>query len=146
MRGCRGFLRLRSIMDKTGEAPASAASIATAIVQAESTIESKAEPNTESKRETEAKEEASSTTESAAKDKEIEGLLLFLEDGVPPGAMRLFELWVGTGKLGPMIRHRSNSTVGYYVYIILYVLAYGLADETLCNLLIDELIGFYGEA
>lgn len=145
-------------MDKTGEAQSSAASIAKAMIQAEpiakSNTESKAESKTESK--TESRTESKTETEAKAKAKadsitnmetlknELGRYLLLLEYIAAPVAMRLFELWVNTGKLRPMIRHKSN-TIGHNVYTVLYVLACGFGHETLGNLLIDELIRFYEE-
>jgi hypothetical protein len=57
-----------------------------------------------------------------------------------PAAMEMFAEWVTTGKLGPLMKHKSSVTSPWS---LLYFMAQSLAGEALCNPVINELIGRY---
>ncbi|KAN0122622.1 hypothetical protein V8E51_000948 [Hyaloscypha variabilis] len=54
-------------------------------------------------------------------------------------AMKLFEEWVHTGKLRPIVKRHSSPIRTYYV---LYIIAYNLAHATLCNHALNEILGW----
>jgi len=59
-----------------------------------------------------------------------------------PSAMKLFEEWVDTGKLRPTVKHKT-----YHLspHILLYIFAYYIASEILCNQIVDDFIAHCAE-